>query len=57
MTISRNDKHNNFHLIDSIDEAMLPCEFAAPSVFWLSFQWLGMSKTCLGMVLEFRNKA
>ena len=57
MPVGRQDVHMDFCFEDSIDKSMLLCYFTTPSTFWLSFQRLRVSQSCLGMVVKFANES
>ena len=56
MPVGREHVNMDFFFKNTINESMLLGDFSAPSPFWLSFQWLRMPKSCLGMVIKFPNE-
>jgi len=57
MSIGRQNIYMDFCFEDSIDKSMLLCDFAAPSIFRFSLQWLRMSQPGFWMIVELANKS
>ena len=57
MPVCRDNKHNNFGIVNAIDQTMFFGDTTTPAVFWLSLQLLRMTSTCPWMLSQFSQKS
>ena len=57
VAVGGNNQYYHLGFENTVYQMVLFRQFATPAPFWLSFQRLGMAKSCLGVGGKFLNKA